>query len=74
MMYTDCQMVMLFSDFAHISIEFSGIFTTSKCMGMRLDPRLLHKWKSPSCKLKSPHRTLNLVNHQISPWGCYLPR
>jgi len=31
-------MLMQFSDFAHISIDFSGIFTTSKYLVMRLQP------------------------------------
>jgi len=38
MMYTDWQMLMQFRDFAHISINFSGIFNKSKYLGMRLHP------------------------------------
>jgi len=31
-------MLMLFRDFANISIDFSWIFIISKLLGMRLDP------------------------------------
>jgi len=57
MMYTDWQMLMQFRDFAHISINFSGIFNKSKYLGMRLHPRLLHQWNSSSGKLKSPPKS-----------------
>jgi len=65
MMYTDWQMLMLFRDFAHISIDFSRIFTISKRLGMRLDPCLLHQWKSPSCKLKSPPKSRKSPNRPL---------